>query len=144
MAENIKLPSKIVVDASVVLALLLPDEKVKPKIVKILEQYSQGKLDLVSTQLLDFEVLNGIKTAILRKRISKEIAKKIVSHFFRLKIQRKKIDFRITFNYSLKLSISIYDAGYLALAKKTKLSLATADKNLFQKGKKELKNIVFL
>ena len=142
MAENIKFPSKVVIDASVVLALLLPDERNKPKAVSFLQQYEQGGVNLISTQLLNFEVLNGIRTAVLRKRIKSETAKKLVNSFLGLEIKKEEINFSRAFEYSLDFSISVYDASYLALAKKKDCPLVTSDKKLFQKTKRKFKDII--
>lgn len=134
MAENVKFPPKVVVDASTILALLLPDEKIKSSATKILQQHAQGELDFLSTRLLDFEVVNGIRSAILTKRISEKIGKKLVSNFLKLKIEKRGINFEKAFGYSLRFSISVYDAGYLTLAKRTNLPLVTCDKKTFSKS----------
>lgn len=144
MVANTKLPSRVVIDASVVLALLLPDEKIKPKAQKILELHSQGKLDFLSASLLNFEVLNGIKSAVLSKRIKPEIATKLANHFLDLKIIKKKINFEKAFKYSLSLSISVYDAAYLVLARRANVPLLTTDKKLYQKTKRRFKEIILL
>lgn len=144
MVANTKLPSRVVIDASVVLAFLLPDERTKPKVKKILELYSKSKLDFLSTSLLNFEVLNGIKSAVLSKRIKPEIATKLANHFLDLKIIKKKINFEKAFNYSLSLSISVYDATYLVLARRANVPLLTTDKKLYQKTKRKFKEIILL
>ena len=144
MAENIKLPSKIVTDASVILALLLPDESIKPSVTRILEQYAQGKVSFSSTHLLDFEVLNGIRSAILSKRIGPKIGQKLANAFLQLKISRKKIDFRKTFRNALQFSLPVYDAGYLTLAKEARLPLITADRKLKRKIPPKFTNIIAL
>lgn len=144
MAENIKLPPRIVVDASLILALLLPDEKIKLKAAELLEKYRKGKLDLISVHLLDFEVLNGIRTAVLRKRIKKEAVKRVRDNFLDLQIEKKEIDFQRAFEHSLHFSISVYDASYIALAKKRGCPLVTSDRKLFQKVKKEFKDIILI
>lgn len=144
MEESINLPAKVVVDASVILALLLPDEKIKPKAVDTLQLYSRKKVNFFSTDLLDFEVLNGLKAAVLSKRINQKTAKELVKNFFQLKIQKEAVNFKRAFDYSLQFSVSVYDAGYLALAQKKGLSLMTIDKKLYQKAKKKFKLIFLL
>lgn len=139
MVENIKLPLKVVVDASVILALLLPDEKTDLPTEKLLKKYREKKLQLVSSSLLPYEVLNGIKSAIIKKRISREIGQKLIKSFLKLKIETRKVNFNKVFEDSLHYSLSIYDAAYATLAKKSKLPLITFDEKLAQKVKKDIK-----
>lgn len=134
MDGNIKLPKKIVVDASLILASLLPDEKNKPLVRIILQKYADGKVDFLSLHLLDLEVLNGIRSAILTKRIQPKIGQMLVNNFLKLKIEKKKVNLKKTYENSLKFNLSIYDAAYLTLAKETRLRLLTMDKNLGKKS----------
>ena len=134
MDENIRFPRKFVADASLILAFLLPDEKSKPWVKIILQKYADGKADFLSLYLLDFEVLNGIRSAILTKRIKPKIGQLLVNNFLKLKIEKKKVDLKKTFKNSIKFYLSVYDAAYLTLAKETKLKLLTMDKNLGKKS----------
>ena len=142
MAANFDLSKKVIADASFVLALFLPDEKIKPAAAYFLEQYEQGKVDLISSQLLNFEVINGLRTAVLRKRIKQKLAAQLVDKFLNLEIKREKVNFRQVFEMSLDFSLSVYDASYVFLAKEKGLPLVTADEKLQRKMKKELKNII--
>jgi len=144
MVGKIELPKKIIIDASLVLALFLPDEKFKSRAVDIFQLYTKGNLDLISVHLLDFEVVNGIKTAVVRQRITEKMAKQLIKNFFNLQIEKEIIDFQIAFDYSLRFSVSVYDASYLVLAEKHGFPLLTADKKFFQKVKKEFKDILLI
>ena len=88
MAESTN--RQFVVDASFVLAILLPDENVKA-LDNTLDLYAQGKIGFFSTHILPFEVLNGIRSAVLRKRINKNLATKF------LFILKKKFGSQISF-----------------------------------------------
>ena len=144
MAADFDFSREIVADASFILALLLPDEKIKPTAAYFLEQYEQGKIDLVSSQLLNFEVVNGLRTAVLRKRIELGSAIQLMDKFLKLEIKRKEVNFRQVFKAALDFSLSVYDASYFILAKDQRLALATADKKFSQKIKKELNSIILL
>src|SRR3990167_5563731 len=114
MAENIN--EEYVVDASFVISFLLPDERVL-EVDRKFELYSQNAIHFVSTYLLPFEVLNGLKNAVIRKRINDNLATKLASIFFDYKIRLIKIELYKTFLLALKQNLSVYDASYVYLAK---------------------------
>ena len=58
MGEDIN--GEVVVDASFILAFLLPDERVE-QVDEIFYLYETGKITLFSTKLLPFEILNGLR-----------------------------------------------------------------------------------
>lgn len=135
MDENIKnIPKEAVVDASFCLAFLFPDES-SSVVDKVFESYQKGGIKLLSSPLLPYEVLNGIRSCLLRKRIAESRAKKLGSSFIMLEIPYGKIDFKKTFQLCLKHNISFYDATYLFLSKAKKLPLFTFDKDLSKLAK---------
>jgi len=83
MGENIKL--EFVVDASFVISFLLPDEDIE-EVQRFFREQSLSKIYFYSTQLLSFEVLNTLKMAETRKRITKRKASSLVKQFFNLGI----------------------------------------------------------
>ena len=127
MAESTN--RQFVVDASFVLAILLPDENVKA-LDNTLDLYAQGKIGFFSTHILPFEVLNGIRSAVLRKRINKNLATKLASHFFDLKIPVIDVDFGNTFQLAVRNNLTVYDASYVYLAKSKNIPLLTQDRQL--------------
>lgn len=129
MAENIK--KEYVIDASFVLSFLLPDESNKDT-AYLFRSYGKGEIDFVSTYLLPFEVLNGIKTAVKRKRLSKNIALELIKEFLQFEITLEKIDLYQAFLLSQQRNLTLYDASYVYLAKVKSLSLLTLDKALKQ------------
>ena len=126
MAENFK---EVVVDASFVLAYLLPDEK-SGWVDKIFRQYVQGEIVFISTSLLPLEVLNGLRTAVLKKRFSEKLAGKLAQAFLLLDIKLEPVDFLVSWQVALRKGISVYDASYLALSLEKKTKLLTVDKKL--------------
>ncbi len=132
MGESVK---TVVIDASVALSWLLPDEQIAERANRLYSRYVSGDIDLVAPVLLMYEVVNGIRSAILRKRLRSNRAEEAMLHFkelgIRLENQDKDID-RI-FRMARKLRISAYDAAYIALARKFKATLYTADSHLYKK-----------
>ncbi|PIY65191.1 hypothetical protein COY91_03185 [Candidatus Shapirobacteria bacterium CG_4_10_14_0_8_um_filter_39_15] len=126
MAGNIK---SCVVDASFVLTYLYPLERTKT-VEKIFDQCRDGKIRLLSTKLLPFEVLNSARWAVLRNKVSLDQAESIVNAFFDLDIEYGEIDYQDTFKLAVKKGLTVYDTSYLILALANKVKLLTFDKQL--------------
>ncbi len=127
MDEDIK--GEVVVDSSFILAFLLPDEKVD-KVDEIFDLYEKGRINFVSTQLLPFEILNGLRNSTLRKRITKPKAKDLAIKFSKIKIILTEIDLSQAPSISLTEDLSFYDASYACLAKSKGVALLTFDSRL--------------
>ena len=127
---NINLPkSKAVVDASFVVSFLLPDESLET-VTEVFYKNTEGNLTLISTTLLPYEVLNSLKFAFLRRRISKLLADKLARDFFKLLVDLEAVNFTEVFKLSLEKNITIYDASYLYLSLENKAPLLTLDRKL--------------
>lgn len=129
MAEDDNQPSLYAVDASFVLAFILPDER-SDFVDGFFKLYKESKARFISTGLLPFEVLNGLKTAVIRKRLSIEQALTLAGSFLDLEIQLFEIDFGQVLQLSIKKNLTIYDASYVFLALVNGVSLLTLDNNL--------------
>ncbi len=125
MDEN----TSFVIDASSVVSFLLPDETTE-SITEIFQKYKNGRVRLISTVLLPFEVLNGLKVALLRKRIESDVINEVAKTFFDLEIPLEKIDYLSALSLAIKTNLSYYDAAYLQLSQGTHLPLLTLDKKL--------------
>ena len=110
------------------MAYLLPDEKTPDE--KIFADHNSGKTQFISTYLLPFEVFNSLRFAVKQKRISKFLAKGLMEKFLDLEIELLPVDFTAVFKLAEKGNLTIYDAGYLWLAKSKKVKLATLDRLL--------------
>jgi predicted nucleic acid-binding protein len=110
----------VVVDASYVLDLLLPDEK----------KIGTKLIHAIAPQLLVFEVTNAIKMAVVRKRITSSIANVLLKEFEGWKIRLMDVRANEVLELALEKDLSVYDASYLYLAEKMKCELLTWDKKL--------------
>jgi predicted nucleic acid-binding protein len=119
-----------VIDASVVLAILLPDEKQSQGDL-VLEQMIRSGAQ--APNLLLLEVNNALGMAVKRKRISRSEAEKLAGFF-----EQFRIDFDFTnaarFTEIKRIMASYgmtsYDACYLELAQRHKLPLASFDQGM--------------
>lgn len=118
-----------VVDASFVMSFLLPDEQNSAANL-IFQKYINQDLILIAPVLLPFEVLNGLKMAVKRKRISEKEAVKLMKLFLNYKIDLAEVDFEQVFDLAIRKKLTVYDASYLALAKIKHAPLLTCDENL--------------
>jgi len=123
MDENIK--HIFVIDASYILAFLLKENNFE--VNELMKKYKYRHINLISTTLLKFEVCNTLKTAVLRKRVNKKEAQKLLQAFLEFDISEEKVDYFQVFKLALLKKISFYDASYLYLAKNKNLNLLTLD-----------------
>lgn len=124
--ENI---SNYIIDSSFILGYLLPDENTK-KVEIIFEKYKEGKVNFFASPLLSFEVANGLKSAVVRKRIDSKKAQTLIKDFINITITFVDVDFSEVLEKSLQYNLSVYDASYVWLAQEKKLPLLTLDKHL--------------
>ena len=129
MAENTR--KTFVVDASFVLAFLMPDES-RLEIDSVFNQFKSSLINLTASPILPFEVTNGLKSALLKKRITKDYCLNRMEEFFNYEIETKEINFKEVFLLAEKYNLTIYDASYLWLNKKFDAPLLTFDKKLIK------------
>ncbi len=130
MAGSIKPNSVFVIDSSFLISTMLPDEKISVEYLELLNGFRKGKVSFKSCDLLKYEIFNCLKSAVLQKRIIIKQSEIILKAFGMMNIEYQKIDFKKTFELSLKHNISFYDAAYLYLANVNKCKLLTLDKKL--------------
>ena len=125
----------VIIDASVVLAWLLPDETTTPKANQLYAQAAQGEINFIAPHLLFYEVLNGLRSAVIQKRLQLNQLAPAINQFLQLDItlqHQTNTALDIT-KQALKLNLSVYDATYVFLAQTFKTTLYTADSKLAQK-----------
>ena len=135
MAGNINSNSLVIVDSSFLISTMFPDEKILPKYLEYLNGFKKGIITFKSCDLLKYEIYNCLKSAILQKRINRKRLDLVEKGFDTMKIEYQNIDFKKTFELSLKHNLSFYDASYLYLAKVNKCKLLTLDKKLAEIAK---------
>lgn len=123
--------TKYIIDSSFVLAHLLPDENVE-WVDKIFKSYTEGKSTFIAPSLLPFEVINGIKYAVISKRIKAKNANHLINDFLNITINFHEVDFKKTFIISMQKNCSIYDSSYIFLANAYKIKLLTLDQKLIK------------
>lgn len=119
----------LVVDASFVLAFLLPDETTG-FVNELFLRLTETKTNLVSSYLLSFEVLNSLRSAYLTKRISKNLAFTLAKEFLRLGVKEEEVEPQKVLKISFGKNITYYDATYVYLSFSFSSPLLSLDNKL--------------
>lgn len=129
--------TKLIVDASVVIASLLPDEPYRDPALQLLSQFLLDDLKLLTVPLLKYEVTNAVWKALKIGRIKPSDAEETLREFEVMNIPENQVSCIETLKIAYLYDRSTYDSAYLALAQAQKASLVTADKRLYNalKGK---------
>ena len=124
----------VVVDASVALKWQFEDEEVTDKAMALLEDFIEGKINLITPTLFQYEVISAVNVAINRKRIEQRTGYQAIIYINSVGIVIRGFDDLIesTFYLARQFIISPYDSSYLALAEKEKCDFYTGDKKLFK------------
>ena len=122
-----------VLDASVALKWQFEDEEVTSSAMALLEDFVEGKIELIAPTLFPYEILSAITVAIQRRRIEEEAGYRAVHYVTTLGIALKSFDDLIgpAFYLARLYGLSSYDCAYMALAEKEKCDFFTGDKRLF-------------
>ncbi len=136
---------QIVVDASALLPILLPDEEYQAHTDALVQLHADGKIELCAPPLLTFEILNALYLAVRGKagrppRLTLDRAKECWKLFQDVQITLIEPDGTRMLELANTFQLpSIYDAGYVALAEQLKTHLVTGDKRLWNTMKEQLK-----
>jgi len=129
MAGSIDVPPVMVIDASVMLCFLLPDER-NEEIQSIIRQHVDGTLALIAPPIFPYEVINGLALAARRGRINAETFHSLAGQFITLAIGIRDPVLSDVGALAVTLGITAYDASYVALARELKIPLLTLDDRL--------------
>lgn len=122
-----------VLDASVALKWQFEDEEATGAATALLEDFVEGKIELIAPTLFPYEILSAVNVAINRKRIREAAGYRAINYIISLGIELRSFDDLIepTFQMSRHYRLSPYDCAYMALAEKEKCDLLTGDRRLF-------------
>ncbi|HCM81841.1 TPA: hypothetical protein DIS60_00505 [Patescibacteria group bacterium] len=129
MAENTKPPKTAVIDASFILSYCLPDEK-NDSVNLIIDSFTKGTTNFISSPLLLFEVCNALYMAVRRKRLSRDYAETMVQNILLFDIVFIPMQFSEVFSLAAEQGITVYDASYVWIAQNKHVPLLTLDRSL--------------
>ena len=123
---------KCVIDCSVSASWILKDEYKKSS-EELLRSIILGEIELIQPDLWWYEMLNLLKSSVIRKRIKNEHIRKTL--FFLKEIPMRcvslsKLDDYLLLENAIKYNLTAYDSAYLTLAEIYGAKLFTFDKDL--------------
>ena len=123
-----------VLDASVALKWQFGDEESTNAALALMEDYIEGRTELISPTLFPYEIISGIHVAITRKRIGEEDGYRAIGYLTSLGIELRSFDDLVepAFRLARKYNLSPYDCAYLALADKEGCDFYTGDRRFYQ------------
>ncbi len=137
-------PQKVIVaDASVVTKWFVEEEYTRFAL-KILSDYTGGKVDIWSTQLMPFEVLNALR---YNQKLGEREIEKAASSLARFRIGLHPILGELaeeSIRSSVRYGLTIYDSSYIALSKAFDKELYTADEKMISKVSRKEGKIMHL
>lgn len=122
------------IDASVCLKWAFEEED-SEKARRILEKYERNELLLMAPSLWQFEIVNGFSSAVVRKKLEFQKAKRLLCIVFKAVPELFMISDLLDecFKNTNKYQISGYDSAYVTLAAQTQSVLVSADRKLVEK-----------
>ena len=119
---------EILIDANIVVAIIL-DEPTKPKTIALTED-----ADLVSSDILPYEVGNALSALYKRKKLTQEEVHRAYALFETIPVRLLKVKVAEALKISCKYNIYAYDAYYLEVAKRLRLPMLTYDTTMKNTG----------
>jgi predicted nucleic acid-binding protein len=120
----------MIIDASVVLSALFPDEH-QAAAQEVLADHVSGRVRLSAPTLLQYEVTNAVVQAVRRERIEMAEAEAILDAFDELGIGIEPVGWQEILPLAHRFGRSAYDVAYLALAERRGEPLITGDRRLY-------------
>jgi len=127
MEENIK--PIFVIDASFVVAYLVPDEQ-SEEAKQYFSQYQKQEINLITTTLLAYEVINSLRSNVSRNRITAIQAQRLFQLFENYSIPQLPVELETVLEISMIHKITCYDAPYVVLAREKGAKLLTFDERV--------------
>ena len=123
---------KIVVDASVALKWFFDDEPDIAAARDLLAKWERLEIDFIVAPHFPFEVLNAIRSGIIKGRITAEQAHVLAGDFLDLALESEAIiDMNTVFSAAVELGRSVYDTAYVILAESRGIDFVTGDRKLY-------------
>jgi predicted nucleic acid-binding protein len=123
-----------VLDASVALKWQFDDEEATSAATVLLEDFIEGRIELITPSLFPYEIISAINVAINRQRIREADGYRAMRYIISLGIELRNFGDLIeaTFRTARQYGLSPYDCAYIALAESENCDFITGDKKLFK------------
>lgn len=127
---------QFVIDASSCLKWAFEEEDSETA-KRILDDYQNRKILLLSPDIWQYEITNALASAVLRKKILQRKATQLLAVLLEVKPEQVSVDSILKFclKNAIRYHISAYDSVYVTLAERSHLRFITADDKLVRKIK---------
>ena len=123
---------KLVLDASVVIKWLNPNEPLAEKAIVSRDDYERGSISLIVPLFWGYEVVNGLNKAVARGHLTEEEGREAIALLLALQVEKVPLpSSRESYELARQYKRSVYDSWYLSLAEKTGCEFWTADQKLY-------------
>ena len=114
----------IIADTNIFLAVAL-DETEKTNIIEV-----TGNANIISPEILPYEIGNALSAMIKQKRLSKDEAIKTLEIVQNIPVRLLSVDINEALKIAIEFNIYAYDAYFLSCAKSNSYPLLTLDKKM--------------
>ncbi len=138
--------ARAVIDASTLVAALLPEEPTKDAARSILTRFVEDEIELVAPTLLNYEVANSLLKAERdrKRRVGSKSIDAMLKELSGLDISLLPVTMEEMVSLARRFDRSSYDASYLALAESEGVPLITADRRLHNATKGRTETVVWV
>ncbi len=135
---------RLIIDASVVTASLLPDEPYHDAALRILARFLRDGLELFTISLLRYELTNALWKGLKLGRVKLEDAEAALREFEAFNIPEVEVSTTAILRLAHTYDRSAYDTAYLTLAEERRIPLITADKRLYRALKDKFQWLIWV
>ncbi len=131
--------SRVAIDASFLLKLLLPEDK-SNEVEEQWKKWIEDSLEVIAPTLIIFEVSSVLRNKVYRGILIEDDAREIINQlkYFDITLIYTEDLLDIAWEFSSILETPVlYDCFYIALSKFLKIPLWTADKKLYNSAKRK-------
>lgn len=124
----------LVIDACVVLKWRFRDENETEESIYLLSDALNGDVEIVTPTLWIYEITNALRTAVLRRRITKTKARSDLIHFLQVGVRLISPDegrLKLILSDAISSQCSVYDISYIDLARQLGCNFYTGDRKLY-------------
>lgn len=121
--------SLCVVDASYVLAYLIPDHQ-HQQVDLMMQQHADGDMDLIAPPILSYDLCNGLLAGARAGQIDDKQASLLLKRFIALEIGTASVKARQAYLLARDHQLSFYEAAYLQLSRQNGAQLLTMNSRL--------------
>jgi predicted nucleic acid-binding protein len=136
--QDLRATPNCIVDASVVLKWVLPDETYQQNADKLKHHFLAGQIHLSAPSFIAQETANALWIAVKKRRIQQTDAEEALKFLQNTQLSLYELNWTEvsqSLAIACKRDIAIYDAAYLFLAEKIGAEVITADNKLLEKAK---------